>query len=184
MATKPPTSYEIYLTPIWDRRQDLRQPLGKAYCIHCFFVGVQLGWTAENHGCNMPTNRRKLGPRPTDHGYLVGGWATPLKNLKVNWDDDIPNMNGKMPKMATKPPTRYGLVIYKEWDTNRITMIYWWIYPSGNQTTNQLYIHLSSGTAATRFIRSPRVWISTEPTQHFHLHPVADARDGSVEELE
>ena len=24
----------------------------------------------------------------------------------VNWDDDeIPNINGKMPKMATKPPT-------------------------------------------------------------------------------
>ena len=24
--------------------------------------------------------------------YLVGGWATPLKNMKVNWDDDIPNI--------------------------------------------------------------------------------------------
>ena len=23
--------------------------------------------------------------------YLVGGIATPLKNMKVNWDDDIPN---------------------------------------------------------------------------------------------
>ena len=23
---------------------------------------------------------------------LVGGWATPLKNMKVNWDDDIPNI--------------------------------------------------------------------------------------------
>ena len=23
---------------------------------------------------------------------LVGGWATPLKNMKVNWDDDIPNL--------------------------------------------------------------------------------------------
>ena len=23
--------------------------------------------------------------------YLVGGWATPLKNMKVNWDDEIPN---------------------------------------------------------------------------------------------
>ena len=27
---------------------------------------------------------------------LVGGWATPLKNRKVNWDDDIPNINGKI----------------------------------------------------------------------------------------
>ena len=26
---------------------------------------------------------------------LVGGWATPLKNMKVNWDD-IPNINGKI----------------------------------------------------------------------------------------
>ena len=24
--------------------------------------------------------------------YLVGGWATPLKNIKVNWDDEIPNI--------------------------------------------------------------------------------------------
>ena len=23
---------------------------------------------------------------------LVGGWASPLKNMKVNWDDDIPNI--------------------------------------------------------------------------------------------
>ena len=23
--------------------------------------------------------------------YLVGGWATPLKNMNVNWDDEIPN---------------------------------------------------------------------------------------------
>ena len=26
------------------------------------------------------------------HQLLVGGWATPLKNMKVNWDDDIPNI--------------------------------------------------------------------------------------------
>ena len=24
--------------------------------------------------------------------YLVGGWPTPLKNMKVSWDDDIPNL--------------------------------------------------------------------------------------------
>ena len=28
----------------------------------------------------------------TMNGYLVGGSATPLKNMKVNWDDDIPNI--------------------------------------------------------------------------------------------
>ena len=37
---------------------------------------------------------------------LVGGWATPLKNRKVNWDDEIPNISGKITLMATKPPTR------------------------------------------------------------------------------
>ena len=26
-----------------------------------------------------------------DNMNLVGGWATPLKTMKVNWDDDIPN---------------------------------------------------------------------------------------------
>ena len=25
-------------------------------------------------------------------GFLVGGWATPLKNMKVNWDDKNPNI--------------------------------------------------------------------------------------------
>ena len=24
--------------------------------------------------------------------WLVGGWTTPLKNMKVNWDDEIPNI--------------------------------------------------------------------------------------------
>ena len=36
---------------------------------------------------------------------LVGGWATPLKNMKVNWDDDIPNIWDN--KKCSKPPTSY-----------------------------------------------------------------------------
>ena len=40
--------------------------------------------------------------------WLVGGSATPLKNMNVNWDDEIPNINGKIQKMATKPPTRWS----------------------------------------------------------------------------
>ena len=28
----------------------------------------------------------------------IGGWATPLKNMKVSWDDDIPNIWKKMKK--------------------------------------------------------------------------------------
>jgi len=27
-----------------------------------------------------------------DHVDLLGGGATPLKNMKVSWDDDIPNI--------------------------------------------------------------------------------------------
>ena len=26
--------------------------------------------------------------------WLVGGWPTPLKNMKVSWDDDIANISG------------------------------------------------------------------------------------------
>ena len=47
--------------------------------------------------------------RPGNQGsevYLVGGWATPLKNMKVNWDDDIPNIWEN--KKCSKPPTSYG----------------------------------------------------------------------------
>ena len=47
-------------------------------------------------------------PDLTMEHTLVGGSATPLKNMKVNWDDEIPNINGKMRKMATKPPTTYS----------------------------------------------------------------------------
>ena len=41
---------------------------------------------------------------------LVGGWATPLKNMNVNWDDEIPNIYGKIKFMATKPPTSSALI--------------------------------------------------------------------------
>ena len=37
--------------------------------------------------------------------YLVGGWALPLWIVKVNWDDDIPNIWEN--KKRSKPPTSY-----------------------------------------------------------------------------
>ena len=40
---------------------------------------------------------------------LVGGWATPLKNMKVNWDDEIPNTWEN--KTCSKPPTRWSLYL-------------------------------------------------------------------------
>ena len=42
--------------------------------------------------------------------FLVGGWATPLKNMKVNWDDYSQYM-GNLKKMATKPPTMFDCPI-------------------------------------------------------------------------
>ena len=43
------------------------------------------------------------------HTFLVGGCIpTPLKNMNVNWDDEIPNIwENKIKLMATKPPTRF-----------------------------------------------------------------------------
>ena len=35
---------------------------------------------------------------------VVGGWATPLKNMKVNWDDEIPNINGKIKNVPNHQP--------------------------------------------------------------------------------
>ena len=37
--------------------------------------------------------------------FLVGGIPTPLKNMKVNWDEDIPNIWKN--KKCCKPPTSY-----------------------------------------------------------------------------
>ena len=36
--------------------------------------------------------------------------------MKVDWDDDIPNISGKMQKMATKPPTRKSIFPYGGWN--------------------------------------------------------------------
>ena len=42
----------------------------------------------------------------TIHIWLVV--STPLKYMKVSWDDDIPNI-WKVTNSCSKPPTRYGL---------------------------------------------------------------------------
>ena len=42
---------------------------------------------------------------------LVGGIPTPLKNMKVNWDDELPNIWKNKPVMFQSPPTRYALPI-------------------------------------------------------------------------
>ena len=45
------------------------------------------------------------------HSTLVGDWATPLKNMKVNWDDDIPNIwENKKWQPNHQPGLFWGLV--------------------------------------------------------------------------
>ena len=39
---------------------------------------------------------------------LVGGWPTPLKNMKVSWDDENPHIWKN--KTCSKPPTRYAYI--------------------------------------------------------------------------
>ena len=47
---------------------------------------------------------------------IVTGWwflATPLKNMKVSWDDDIANISGKIKFMATshhQPVIKYNMI--------------------------------------------------------------------------
>ena len=42
---------------------------------------------------------------PSNKRNLVGGLPTPLKNMKVSWDDEIPNIWNN--KKCSKPPTRH-----------------------------------------------------------------------------
>ena len=42
---------------------------------------------------------------------LVGGIPTPLKNMKVSWDDDIPNIWKVIKAMFQSPPTRWWLLL-------------------------------------------------------------------------
>ena len=44
---------------------------------------------------------------------VVGGIPTALKNMKVNWDHDIPNMMGKK-KSCSKPPTSISLIYFSD----------------------------------------------------------------------
>ena len=66
---------------------------------------------------------------------ILSGWwarATPLKNMKVNWDDDIPNIWEN--KKCSKPPTSYTSLYshtmwYVMWCTNDEKLVYH--HPSG-----------------------------------------------------
>ena len=64
-------------------------------------------------------------------GIMASGWVSqinlpvktaclvvgpPEKYEFVNWDDEKPNINGNMPKMATKPPTSCRLVLFPKFE--------------------------------------------------------------------
>ena len=42
---------------------------------------------------------------------LVGGWATPLKNMKVNWDDEIPNIWKNKKWQPNHQPDYYWILL-------------------------------------------------------------------------
>ena len=49
----------------------------KAFCENCVMSSCEIrGPVAETDGVSL-----------TKNNDLVGGWATPLKNMKVSWDD-------------------------------------------------------------------------------------------------
>ena len=65
-----------------------------------FFVS----WDDEIPSC--VSGRKKIQSPPTS---LVGGWKNPLKDMKVNWDDDIPNIWKKNDKNG---PNHQAVFVY------------------------------------------------------------------------
>ena len=47
------------------------------------------------------------GFNPTLYIYLVGGIPTSLTNMKVSWDDELPNIWKVIKFHGSKPPIRY-----------------------------------------------------------------------------
>ena len=73
--------------------------------------------------------------RPTNVN-LVGGWPTPLKNMKISWDDDIPNIWKVIKFHCSKPPTSnysYYHVIYPS-ESHRIQP---WASPSTSPSSER-----------------------------------------------
>jgi hypothetical protein len=58
---------------------------------------------------------------------LVGGIPTPLKNMKVSWDDIIPNL-WKKEKSCSKPPTRIYNQTFLKLKRNILIFIVHWGY--------------------------------------------------------
>ena len=77
---------------LFDLRMMLLFDLFGSYAVQSHHVGwrphvAQLG--TGNHVCHVP--KKKAQPYDSSIYYLVGG-LKPLKNMKVKWDEDIPNI--------------------------------------------------------------------------------------------
>ena len=62
------------------------------------------------------TSRKPPFPNEKKNTHLVGGWATPLKNMKVNWDDDIPNIWENKKWQPNHQPDNYIYIVHILWD--------------------------------------------------------------------
>ena len=79
---------------------------------------------------------------PWDNKSPIYIWlvvTTPLKNMKVSWDDDIPNMENH--PNGSKPPTR--LLIWLMIDNNEYSMVraLWW-YICSTGFIDSIYIYM------------------------------------------
>ena len=107
--------------------------------------------------------------------FLVGGWPTPLKNMKVSWDDDIPNWMKKS-NSCSKPRTRfYGLIsvdttlLVEIQDWNRRYFLAIFIYTLMSYISlNPIKSTLLLANANTTLpVASGYLWISKFLTSHW-----------------
>ena len=68
---------------------------------------------------------------------LVGGWATPPKNMKINWDDYKPNISGKIKFMAT--------IHHQPASTKSMIPVIWWVFPNIYQVYHIVLIQFHPG---------------------------------------
>ena len=84
---------------------------------------------------------------PTWDLVFPGWWlGHPSKNCYfVNWDDEIPNINGTIQKMATKPPTSFWRFSWKPLRVEGFLDRESWHDLSSNCWLHMLHIEISSG---------------------------------------
>ena len=59
----------------------------------------------------LPEKYPSIITRPLLITILVGGWATPLKSMKVNWDDEISNIWENKVDVPNHQPVVYNMLI-------------------------------------------------------------------------